>query len=287
MLGVVSTPVLGTNYEHQALVNAAFRDSAGESDRTKLIAKQNVAWAQNFIKTVESQTTSGGSLPPFPDPMTYVHTREFDVPFIFMKVLEWMNQARGKPITKLPPALITAPKGTPNHSNPTAGLTPSIRGRTFVSFDVDSIRASDCPGVSAPGAIGLTSEEAFLMCYKAGVSENVCLFDMSEFNPLVEGYATAKLLAGMFYHFVLGFQKRLTAAALKFCTSNPVGQSLFAAYKTTAAAAIAAGATEQPPMPEEMRTALFQVINHYTTAPVTASPTAAATGTANTTASAK
>jgi hypothetical protein len=36
----------------------------------------------------------------------------------------------------------------------------------------------------------------------------VALFDLSEFNPVVEGYVTGKLAAGIFYHFLLGVASR-------------------------------------------------------------------------------
>ena len=43
----------------------------------------------------------------------------------------------------------------------------------FVSFDLDSVRCSDAPGVSCPGTIGLTAEEAVAMCYEAGKNDKV------------------------------------------------------------------------------------------------------------------
>lgn len=74
----------------------------------------------------------------------------------------------------------------------------------FISFDIDSIRGADCPGVSCPAVVGLTAEEAFEMCYVAGQEPAVRLFDLSEFNPRVESDRTARLVAGMIYHFLAG-----------------------------------------------------------------------------------
>lgn len=88
------------------------------------------------------------------------------------------------------------------------------RGRKlFVSFDVDSIRQSDCGGVSCPSPIGLTASEAGDICFRAGRNENVLLMDMSEFNPDAEEYLTGKLLSWMFYNFVMGVSLRKSGAA--------------------------------------------------------------------------
>ena len=78
----------------------------------------------------------------------------------------------------------------------------------FVSFDIDSIQSSDCPGVSCPSPIGLTGHEALEMCAIAGKNNNVKMMDVSEFNPKIESYRTARLVATMFYFFALGVAKR-------------------------------------------------------------------------------
>merc|ERR1712154_470414 len=83
--------------------------------------------------------------------------------------------------------------------------------KLFVSFDVDSIRQSDCPGVSCPSPIGLTAIEAGNMCFVSGQNRNVMIMDMSEFNPNAESYLTGKLLSWMFYNFVLGVSIRCDA----------------------------------------------------------------------------
>jgi formiminoglutamase len=86
----------------------------------------------------------------------------------------------------------------------------------FVSFDLDAVVGCDAPGVSAPGVVGLTSAEALQICFAAGAHPRVRLFDLSEYNPLAEpgadgimaGYRTGKLVAAMFYHFLLGLATR-------------------------------------------------------------------------------
>ncbi len=78
----------------------------------------------------------------------------------------------------------------------------------FVSFDLDSIRASDAPGVSCPGVMGLRAKEAFEMAFTAGIHPKVDLFDLSEYNPLIEEERTGRLAVGIFYHFCLGVASR-------------------------------------------------------------------------------
>lgn len=78
----------------------------------------------------------------------------------------------------------------------------------FVSFDLDSVRGADAPGVSCPGVRGLSAEEALQMCRDAGENPRVKLFDLSEFNPTVESDRTGRLVATMFYYFCLGFAQR-------------------------------------------------------------------------------
>nr|2A0M_A Chain A, Arginase Superfamily Protein [Trypanosoma cruzi] len=79
---------------------------------------------------------------------------------------------------------------------------------TFFSFDVDSLKSSDMPGVSCPAAVGLSAQEAFDMCFLAGKTPTVMMMDMSELNPLVEEYRSPRVAVYMFYHFVLGFATR-------------------------------------------------------------------------------
>ena len=78
----------------------------------------------------------------------------------------------------------------------------------FVSFDIDSVRGSDAPGVSCPSPIGLTADDALAMSYEAGRHPHVELFDISELCPTAEEYRTPLLAAFMFYQFCLGYAQR-------------------------------------------------------------------------------
>jgi len=93
----------------------------------------------------------------------------------------------------------------------------------FVSFDLDSIRCCDCPGVSCPANTGLTAQDAldimkiagrFAFAADGGI---VKMVDISELNPLVEDYVTPRLVVQMVYHFLLGYcgeqQRRRVAMA--------------------------------------------------------------------------
>lgn len=87
-------------------------------------------------------------------------------------------------------------------------ISGAIGEHIFISFDIDAIQSSDCPGVSAPGSIGLSAQEALNICFLAGKSPKVMLVDVSEYNPSVESFRTGRLVALMLYYFLLGFSQR-------------------------------------------------------------------------------
>ncbi|GJL79073.1 MAG: arginase [Nitrospinaceae bacterium] len=78
----------------------------------------------------------------------------------------------------------------------------------FVSFDLDSIAGSDAPGVSCPGILGLNAEDAISIAFCSGSHSAVSLFDLSEYNPLIEDERTGRLAAALFYYFCLGVASR-------------------------------------------------------------------------------
>ena len=78
----------------------------------------------------------------------------------------------------------------------------------FVSFDLDSVRGSDAPGVSCSSCIGLSAQDALDIMYASGAHPNVDLVDLSEFNPDIEEYRTGRLVVNMFYYFCLGRASR-------------------------------------------------------------------------------
>lgn len=80
----------------------------------------------------------------------------------------------------------------------------------YVSFDMDSVRSSDAPGVSAPTSTGLTAEEILECAYLAGTEEKTVMMDVCEFNPKfdVDGH-TAKLSAMIVANFLAGLANRI------------------------------------------------------------------------------
>ncbi len=80
----------------------------------------------------------------------------------------------------------------------------------YVTFDLDGLRASDAPGVSAPSPIGFTADEYCYAAYYLGSQEEVKLFDIAELNPEfdIDG-RTAKLAALILAHFLAGALRRL------------------------------------------------------------------------------
>lgn len=79
----------------------------------------------------------------------------------------------------------------------------------YVSFDMDSVRSSDAPGVSAPTPTGLTAEEILECAYLAGSEMKTAMIDLCEFNPKydIDGH-TAKLAAMIVANFLAGMVNR-------------------------------------------------------------------------------
>ncbi len=72
----------------------------------------------------------------------------------------------------------------------------------FFGFDVDSVRASDAPGVSAPSPIGLMAEEFINLAGFAGSFEETKIVEFTEANPNFDiDNRTAKLVAIAMHKF--------------------------------------------------------------------------------------
>ncbi len=82
----------------------------------------------------------------------------------------------------------------------------------YLSFDMDCVRASDAPGVSAPAPIGFLAEEAYELAVAAGLSKNVRMLDMVEISPAhdVDG-RTSRLASRMIAGFLAGVANRHVA----------------------------------------------------------------------------
>jgi len=75
----------------------------------------------------------------------------------------------------------------------------------FLGLDMDSIQASDAPGVSASSPIGLSGREVMLLIQIAGQHENLKLFEITEVNPKYDvDDRTVKLASQLVYEFLFG-----------------------------------------------------------------------------------
>lgn len=75
----------------------------------------------------------------------------------------------------------------------------------FLGLDMDSIQASDAPGVSATSPIGLSGREVLQCLHHAKQKENLKVFEISEVNPEYDiDNRTVKLAAQLVYGFLFG-----------------------------------------------------------------------------------
>lgn len=73
----------------------------------------------------------------------------------------------------------------------------------FLGLDMDSIQASDAPGVSASSPIGLSGREVMQCLHHAKQKENLRLFEITEVNPRYDvDNRTVKLAAQLVYEFL-------------------------------------------------------------------------------------
>ena len=79
----------------------------------------------------------------------------------------------------------------------------------YLSFDMDCVRASDAPGVSAPAPIGFLAEEAYELAAAAGLSKHVRMLDLVEVSPPYDlDGRTSRLAARMIACFLAGVANR-------------------------------------------------------------------------------
>ncbi len=92
-----------------------------------------------------------------------------------------------------------------------AGITATIRRRLsasnassiFWGFDLDSVRAADAPGVSAPNPTGLYGEELCEIAGLAGQDQRTRLIEFTEVNPAFDlDRRTCRLAAAAIFHFL-------------------------------------------------------------------------------------
>ena len=83
------------------------------------------------------------------------------------------------------------------------------RRPVYVSFDMDSVRSSDAPGVSATAPVGFSADEICRAAWLCGASPFVGMIDIAEVNPAYDADGrTAKLAALVLMHFFGGVAHR-------------------------------------------------------------------------------
>ncbi len=86
----------------------------------------------------------------------------------------------------------------------------------FVSVDLDVFAAAYAPGVSAPGAEGLTPEEGRQLALAAGRHPGIRLFELMELNPLFDvDERTSRLAVMLMCAFLAGLATRKAAPSAR------------------------------------------------------------------------
>ena len=86
----------------------------------------------------------------------------------------------------------------------------------FVSVDLDVFAAAYAPGVSAPGAEGLTPEEGRQLALAAGRHPGIRLFELMELNPLFDvDERTSRLAVMLLCAFLAGLATRKAAPSAR------------------------------------------------------------------------
>jgi arginase family enzyme len=85
---------------------------------------------------------------------------------------------------------------------------PILRNADFFSFDLSSIRQSDCPNAFKAGPNGLYAEEACQIIRYAGLSNKVSSGIISGWNTGHQEPITPQLIAQLIWHFMDGLSNR-------------------------------------------------------------------------------
>ncbi len=85
---------------------------------------------------------------------------------------------------------------------------PILRNADFFSFDLSSIRYSDCPSAFKAGPNGLYAEEACQIIRYAGLSNKISSGIISGWNAGQQESLTPQLIAQLIWHFLDGLSNR-------------------------------------------------------------------------------
>jgi formimidoylglutamase len=87
-------------------------------------------------------------------------------------------------------------------------ITTNIKqDQVFWGFDMDAVKSSDAPGVSAPNPIGLSAEEFCQIANLAGKDSRTQILEISEVNPEYDdpNESTSRLAAYLIISFLQGY----------------------------------------------------------------------------------
>jgi formiminoglutamase len=88
-------------------------------------------------------------------------------------------------------------------------IEPTFRDSDFVSFDLNAVRYSDCPGNTSPSPNGLYAEEACQLSRFSGLSDKTCCFGIFELNSTGDPSGqSAHLSAQLVWHFIEACSQR-------------------------------------------------------------------------------
>ncbi|MBK8026806.1 MAG: formimidoylglutamase [Chloroflexi bacterium] len=91
----------------------------------------------------------------------------------------------------------------------TAILARRVEGAIFWGLDMDVVRASEAPGVSAPNALGFTADEFCSVAAVAGRERRTRLFEITEVNPSHDlDDRTSRLAATAVWTFLWEYRNR-------------------------------------------------------------------------------
>lgn len=86
---------------------------------------------------------------------------------------------------------------------------PILRNADFFSFDISSIRSSDCIGAFKSGPNGLYAEEACQIIRYAGISNKISSGLISGWKSNLSDSITPQLIAQLLWHFIEGLSNRI------------------------------------------------------------------------------
>jgi len=87
-------------------------------------------------------------------------------------------------------------------------VEPIVRNADLLSFDLNAIKAADCPGSLKPTPNGFYGEEACAISRYAGLSDKLSSIGFYNLKPSGAGDQSPHLLAQMLWYFIEGFYSR-------------------------------------------------------------------------------